>query len=180
MNRAIRSDRLDAPADVAPPMRGEAAAGSLPDNAVVETESSAWPTSYALAQAARAYRSRVLGELVSAAISKAYTMARRAYAAYRQRREARLTLDALDRLDDRSLRDLGLDRSEIASVAAEITGAAEHTRVYALQSVRRERTSSDIAPRIDAKNAGGEIRRRPHQATKRAPSFGYTNPVPHH
>ena len=58
--------------------------------------------------------------------------ARRAYAGYRQRREANALSDALRQLDDRLLRDLGFDRSEIRSVAAEVTGEAETTRMRVL------------------------------------------------
>jgi hypothetical protein len=35
-------------------------------------------------------------------------------------------------LDDHTLRDLGFDRSELTSVAAEVTGDAVHTRIRAL------------------------------------------------
>jgi uncharacterized protein YjiS (DUF1127 family) len=59
-------------------------------------------------------------------------IARRAYARQRQRRQAAAIHDALHRLDDRALRDLGFDRSETRSVATEVTGEAEHTRVRAI------------------------------------------------
>jgi hypothetical protein len=42
-------------------------------------------------------------------------------------------------VDPRVLRDVGLDRSEIDSVVAEITGAAPRTRIAALR-VRRHPT----------------------------------------
>ena len=60
------------------------------------------------------------------------SVVRRAHARYRQRRKARATYDALRHLDDRMLRDLGFDRSEITSVAAEISGTAARTRVRLL------------------------------------------------
>ena len=47
----------------------------------------------------------------------------------RQRRLARETFLVLNGLDGRALRDLGFDRSEIASVAYELAGLAEPTRV---------------------------------------------------
>ena len=39
---------------------------------------------------------------------------------------------ALAQVDDRTLRDLGLDRSEIGSIAAEVEGRAERTRIRSL------------------------------------------------
>ena len=90
------------------------------------------PTSYELHRAARANRSLMLGDIIIAVFRAAGASARQAYARYRQRQEARATCAALRDLDDRMLRDLGLDRSEITSIAAEMTGEAEHTRVRAL------------------------------------------------
>ncbi|HEY2817216.1 MAG TPA: DUF1127 domain-containing protein [Casimicrobiaceae bacterium] len=51
---------------------------------------------------------------------------------YRQHRRALETRAALAQLDDRVLHDLGFDRSEIASIAAEANGEAEYTRSLAL------------------------------------------------
>jgi uncharacterized protein YjiS (DUF1127 family) len=90
------------------------------------------PASYPLYQAGRAHRSTYVGRFVVAAMRAVVAYARRAYARHVQRRDARLVYDALRRLDDRTLRDLGFDRSEILSVAAEATGVAERTRVRAL------------------------------------------------
>jgi uncharacterized protein YjiS (DUF1127 family) len=47
----------------------------------------------------------------------------------RQRRLARETFLVLNGLDGRALRDLGFDRSELASVACEVAGLAAPTRV---------------------------------------------------
>jgi uncharacterized protein YjiS (DUF1127 family) len=80
-------------------------------------------------RAARAHRSFTLGEIIAAAIQAAGAIARRTYTRYRQRRQARAIYEALHQLNDHTLRDLGLDRSEITSVAAEVTGEAERTRV---------------------------------------------------
>jgi len=72
-----------------------------------------------------------LGEIIAAAIQAAGAIVRRALARYRQYRQESDTCDALRQLDDRTLRDLGLYRSEICSVVAEFMGEAEHTRVRA-------------------------------------------------
>jgi uncharacterized protein YjiS (DUF1127 family) len=79
-----------------------------------------------------AHPSFTLGEIIVAMIQTAGAIARRAYARHRQRRQVTATCDALRRLDDCTLRDLGFDRSEIASVAAELRGDAERTRVRAI------------------------------------------------
>jgi uncharacterized protein YjiS (DUF1127 family) len=104
------------------------------DVATADMASSAQPTSYRLHQDARVHSSLTLGDIIVAAIHTVGAIARRAYARYRQRRQARATYDILRRLDDRTLRDLGFDRSEIRSVAAELTGEVEYTHVRALQT----------------------------------------------
>ena len=70
--------------------------------------------------------------IVVAAIQAVGAIARRAHARHRQRQEAKVIYDTLWDLDDRMLRDLGFDRSEITSLAAEVAGQAERTRVRAL------------------------------------------------
>jgi uncharacterized protein YjiS (DUF1127 family) len=102
------------------------------DVATNDSASSAWPSSYEMYHAARAHRSFILGGIIVAAIRAAGAIARRVLARHRQRRQARAIYDVLRQLDDRMLRDLGFDRSEITSVAAEITGEAEYARVRAL------------------------------------------------
>jgi uncharacterized protein YjiS (DUF1127 family) len=71
------------------------------------------------------------GESIVAAIQAAGAIVRRALARYRRYRRERDTYDALRQLDDHTLRDLGLHRSEISSISAESMGEAEHTRVRA-------------------------------------------------
>lgn len=60
---------------------------------------------------------------------------RHRYIGWRRSRGARATYASLQELDEYTLRDLGFARSEILSVAAEIAGAAEATRL-------RSRTAS--------------------------------------
>lgn len=94
-----------------------------------ETAFPARPDSYDLVRAARANRSRIAGALIAAAIRKVRAVARLTLIHHRLRQRASAIRDMLRQLDDRSLHDLGFDRSEITSVAAEATGRAESTRV---------------------------------------------------
>ena len=87
------------------------------------------PSAYGLHRAARIERAFTLAEIIAEMVWAVGTFARQAYARYRQRREASTLREALRRLDDRTLRDLGFDRSEIGSVVAEVTGEAERTRL---------------------------------------------------
>jgi uncharacterized protein YjiS (DUF1127 family) len=79
-----------------------------------------------------AHRSFLLGDIIAATARAAIAIARQAHARYQQHRDAQATYDALRRLDDHMLRDLGFDRSEMTSIAAEVTGEAEHTRTRVL------------------------------------------------
>lgn len=54
----------------------------------------------------------------------------------RRRWQARVFRTELRHLDDRMLHDLGIDRSEIDSVAGEIAGLTEATRLRALLSTQ--------------------------------------------
>ena len=79
-------------------------------------------------QSARTHHSFALRTIIVAAINAVVAFARGAHARRQQRQRAGAAYDALMELDDRTLHDLGLDRSEITSVAAEVTGSAEATR----------------------------------------------------
>ena len=69
---------------------------------------------------------------------RALSDAARARAAERrQRRLARETFLVLNGLDGRTLRDLGFDRSEIASVACEVAGLAAPTRTHPARFTQR-------------------------------------------
>jgi uncharacterized protein YjiS (DUF1127 family) len=133
--------RLEPGADTAPrptATRSRGAAKTLPAPAKVLAHGSpnaglADPghdiTSYQMYLDARNHRSFTLGAIVLAMLEALAASARRAYARYRKWRRATVVYDALSRLDDRTLRDLGFDRSEIRSVAAEFTREAESTRL---------------------------------------------------
>jgi uncharacterized protein YjiS (DUF1127 family) len=89
------------------------------------------PTSYGVIHTARRNRALMLGALTAAAIQGAAAIARRVYAHLRQRWQARATYESLQQLGDYELRDLGFHRSELESIAAEVTGAVEPTRTRA-------------------------------------------------
>jgi uncharacterized protein YjiS (DUF1127 family) len=91
------------------------------------------PSSYELLQRARSHRARVLGDMITAAASAIARAIRNLYAAWQKRRAAAELYDDLRQLDDHALHDLGFDRSELASVVAEVTGQTERTRVRAQQ-----------------------------------------------
>jgi uncharacterized protein YjiS (DUF1127 family) len=122
-NPASDSDEIESRAQYA------RAANGLGDVDALAATHAARRARYELQQAARTRRWLTLGEMIVAAIRAGGALARRAYARYRQRRQASAFYDALRRLDDHTLRDLGFDRSEIRSVVAEVTGEAEHTRL---------------------------------------------------
>ena len=71
----------------------------------------------ALLAAAREQQSRAIGDLI-VAVSRALSASiRRALVEMRKRREERATYEALAELDARTLRDIGIDRGDIRSVA---------------------------------------------------------------
>ena len=84
--------------------------------------------------AARAERARALGDALTEACRSIGRSAQRAYATWQRWRAARDVYVSLSDLDDRTLHDLGIDRSELTSVAREATGQTEHTRAHALAS----------------------------------------------
>ena|SRR5205814_2167007 len=82
--------------------------------------------------AAGAPRPFTLSNLIAAAICAIWATVRETRAQRQRRRQASDIYEALRELDDNTLRDLGFDRSEITSVAAEACGAAERTRLRTL------------------------------------------------
>ena len=66
---------------------------------------------------------RVTGSVADAATR----LINRLAAAWHRQRMHRATVETLQGLDDRTLRDLGFHRCEISAVAAELGGAAETT-----------------------------------------------------
>jgi len=100
----------------------------------VETIPSDWSSAYALYMAARANRAFVLGEFAAIAVEAVADVARALVQRYREMRRAAVVREALHQLDDRTLHDLGIDRSEIASIAAQSAGAAEESRAQIVRA----------------------------------------------
>lgn len=99
-------------------------------------ETRAAPDAMQLALLARAHRSASLAEIVTALVSALAAAARDGLKSWLRARSERETYRALSALDARTLRDLGLDASEVRSVAAELAGATEPTRAHALMKLR--------------------------------------------
>jgi uncharacterized protein YjiS (DUF1127 family) len=85
---------------------------------------------------ARAQRYANLFEMVRAATAAAARAARRWVSAWQRRRAEHETFRALRALDARTLHDLGLDASELRSVAMEISGETDPTRAHALMRLK--------------------------------------------
>jgi uncharacterized protein YjiS (DUF1127 family) len=85
---------------------------------------------------ARSARDASLAAIVTTLVAAVASAVRRLHASWSMARSARATYLALRELDARTLHDLGLDRSEMRSVAAEIAGESERTRIQALRTLR--------------------------------------------
>lgn len=82
-----------------------------------------------LEAAARAHRTRLVGDVLVAMWHGVTASARAVIAAWQRHREQRATYLALRVLDDRTLHDLGFGRSEILSVAMDIERDDETRRL---------------------------------------------------
>jgi len=105
---------------------GDAAAGI--------TEQQVLLSSFELERLARAHRSRVMRLVLRKALRAVGGFARRLITQWKHRQHARAAYAALRGLDARVLRDLGFHRSELMSIAAEMAGAAESTRILVRHS----------------------------------------------
>ena len=94
------------------------------------------PDAYRLTLEARSERSASLAAILATLAAAVASAVRRLHASWSMARSARATYRALRQLDVRTLHDLGLDRSEMRSVAAEIAGESDRTRVQALRTLR--------------------------------------------
>jgi uncharacterized protein YjiS (DUF1127 family) len=121
------------------PIDSPHAARDTPERLPASEDRASWPVSYALYQKAHAERATVLGTMIVTTYGAVRKAAERAIVRHRQRRHARVTYDTLSRLDDHTLRDLGFDRLEISSLAAESSGRVEATRIRTLEALEEQR-----------------------------------------
>ncbi|HTS20984.1 MAG TPA: DUF1127 domain-containing protein [Casimicrobiaceae bacterium] len=126
----------------APALGGSGVPGSARDTSPADATPSEWPTSHELYLSARRHQAFVLGELLSTLVRRIGAAVRALGKRYERQRRAAAAREALRELDDRTLHDLGIDRSEIASVTAEAMGEAERSRV-----LRRRIAPGAPAPR---------------------------------
>ncbi|MFO1313219.1 MAG: DUF1127 domain-containing protein [Burkholderiales bacterium] len=79
------------------------------------------PAAHELERHARFARAQAIGGIAATFVASTGAALRRAWASYRAYRAVRQTMWELRGLDDRMLRDLGFHRSEIESVAIEVS-----------------------------------------------------------
>jgi uncharacterized protein YjiS (DUF1127 family) len=94
------------------------------------------PLAFAPGDSPLLYKTAGMRELIADIAQWVVAVTRPYLVAWRQRRQARETYRALRELDVRTLRDIGLDRSELHSIAAEVSGALEFTRKHAVHVER--------------------------------------------
>jgi uncharacterized protein YjiS (DUF1127 family) len=94
-------------------------------------------SSYELALKAREAAHAGFGEILAAMAQSLVSQLRAAMESWKRARDTRTTQRALERLDTRTLRDIGFDVSEAPSVAAELAGGAPVTRVRTLMTLHR-------------------------------------------
>ena len=105
------------------------ASSGFGDTPVEETPRTERPWSGDVHAAARTQRAHTLVSALIAIAITAMRVVHDGWARYLRGRQARLACHALRQLDDRGLRDLGLDRSEISSIAAEFAGETPYARI---------------------------------------------------
>lgn len=94
------------------------------------------PDALHLARAVRAERHAALAEIIAALMTAMNDAIRGVIARWKRIRSERETFRALHALDARTLRDLGIDASELRSVAMEVSGATDPTRAHALMRLK--------------------------------------------
>lgn len=115
----------DAPAaSAARTPRDRSSSSPLPPGRMAASDLGAVPqwTSYALNLAAGEHRSRLLAEIATKLARRGARLVRAWHTRLREERRVRVAHAELSRLDERTLRDVGLHRFDMSSVAREARG----------------------------------------------------------
>ena len=96
-------------------------------------------SAFDMQRAARAFRSRWIGVSVALVLRMVGAHARRALARYRRFQEVRAMHNELRQLNDHTLRDLGLHRSESMRVPLEMTAEGEYARAHVRSTTQNAR-----------------------------------------
>jgi uncharacterized protein YjiS (DUF1127 family) len=86
--------------------------------------------------AARDFRAASLRAILAAISASLFAQFKRLYNSWHRYQLAAATHRALSQLDARTLHDIGLDRSELHSIARELTGEIDRTRAHSLMTLR--------------------------------------------
>jgi uncharacterized protein YjiS (DUF1127 family) len=116
--------------------RRAAASSGFGDAATGSPRVAPAPDALQLASAVRAERHAALAEIIAALMTAMNDAIRGVIARWERSRSERETFQALRALDARTLRDLGMDASELRSVAMEVSGATDPTRAHALMRLK--------------------------------------------
>lgn len=116
--------------------RRAAASSGFGDAATSAPTVSPAPDALQLARAVRAERHAAFAEIIAALMTAMNDAIRGAIGRWERIRSERETFHALQALDARTLRDLGMDASELRSVAMEVSGATDPTRAHALMRLK--------------------------------------------
>jgi len=92
------------------------------------------PIAFASGDSPLLYKTAGMRDLIAVAARWVSTAVWRYVDAWRRRQQVRATYLALCKLDARMLLDIGLHRSEVLSIAAEVGGEVEATRVHSMNN----------------------------------------------
>ena len=116
--------------------RRAAASTGFGDAATSSPPVSPAPDAMQLAFAVRAERHAALAEIIATLVTAMSDAIRGIIVRWKRIRSERETFHALRALDARTLRDLGMDVSEVRSVALEVSGVTDPTRAHALMRLK--------------------------------------------
>jgi uncharacterized protein YjiS (DUF1127 family) len=131
---AVNDAHFSAAADIDAWARRAAAANGFGGSVVAEVATAV--DHAALRAAAQDHRSASLAAIARAIVGAVGDALRAGLQRWREQRELRRTYLALSDLDARTLKDIAVGDQEIGSIAAELAGRAERTRVHAQRALK--------------------------------------------